>query len=68
MAALGDVWVAQAELAASQQPQAAAQLLQLALQDGYGAALRVNSLCPEGLIGTAEAHCALGSLALNGRV
>ena len=68
MAALGDVLVAQAELATPQDPQGAAQLLEAALRDGYGAALCVNSLCPEGLVGAAEAQCALGSLALNGRV
>ncbi len=51
-AALGDVFVAQAELAPDAQDQVG--LYQTALQEGYAAALRVRGNFAAGLVGTAE--------------
>ena len=66
MCALGEVCSLQAEHSLQQDPADAAEAtaqLQAAVEQGYGAALRIDRACPDALVGMAEVHALLGKMA-----
>ena len=66
MCALGEVCSLQAEHSLQQDPAdtaGATAQLQAALEQGYGAALRIDRACPDALVGVAEVHALLGKMA-----
>ena len=66
MCALGEVCSLQAEHSLQQDPADAAGAtaqLQAAVEQGYGAALRIDRACPDALVGMAEVHALLGKMA-----
>ena len=66
MCALGEVCSLQAEHSLQHDPAdaaGAAAQLQAALEQGYGAALRIDRACPDALVGVAEVHALLGKMA-----
>lgn len=66
MCALGEVCSLQAEHRLQQDradAAGAAAQLQAALEQGYGAALRIDRACPDALVGVAEVHALLGKMA-----